>query len=286
MLRRGDLLEPNEGIDPAHDSRPRPDNNGDLVSAGQIRVEPTDPSRIESMRRHHERAARCQIVRYSILPRGLADAWCILINGEPAGYGAVWNRHFPGRLMEFHVEPEHRTRSPALFRALAETTGAVAVEAQTNMPMALAMLHEFADEPAAENLLFDADEATRLELTGAAVRRRRDGDDAPDGDWVVELSGRAVAGGGFLTHYNAPWADLYYEVAPAARGRGVGGYFVQELRRLCEDAGHRPAARCDPGNEASRRTLLRGGMKPCGRLLAGALTAAGRDRASHAEPAR
>jgi len=90
---------------------------------------------------------------------------------------------------------------------------------------------------------------------------------------VVEKQGRVLGAGAWLTHYNPPYADLYMEVVESARGRGVGSYLVQELRRACSRASYKPAARCDPTNEASRRTLERGGLRPCGEILAGSLTA-------------
>ncbi len=58
------------------------------------------------------------------------------------------------------------------------------------------------------------------------------------------------------------------EVIPRARRQGIGSYLVQELLHVSYEVGRRPAARCDPDNEVSRRTLQRGGLLPCGRLLA------------------
>lgn len=50
-----------------------------------------------------------------------------------------------------------------------------------------------------------------------------------------------------------------------------GSYLVQELKRICRDAGHGPAARCNKDNAASRLTLQRAGMIPCGRIVTGRL---------------
>jgi len=97
--------------------------------------------------------------------------------------------------------------------------------------------------------------------------------DIAEGPWIVEEKGEVLGAGGLLTHYNPPYADLYMEVVNSARRRGVGSYLVQELRHVCAEQGLRPAARCDPKNHASRRTLERGGFKPCGEILAGALRA-------------
>ena len=59
------------------------------------------------------------------------------------------------------------------------------------------------------------------------------------------------------------------EVAEPARRQGFGSYLVQEVKRVCYEAGKRPAARCDPANVGSRRTLEKAGLLVCGRLLVG-----------------
>jgi len=89
------------------------------------------------------------------------------------------------------------------------------------------------------------------------------------GDWVVEARGAVVATGGFLCHYNPPYDDIFMEVAEPERRRGFGSYLVQEVKRVCYEAGKKPAARCNPANIASRLTLQKAGLLPCGRLLAG-----------------
>ena len=91
----------------------------------------------------------------------------------------------------------------------------------------------------------------------------------PVGDWGLECEGALVATGGFFTHYNPPFVDLYMEVAQPFSGRGYGSYLVQELRRLAREAGHVPAARCHTGNLASRGALQRGGMRQCARVVRG-----------------
>jgi hypothetical protein len=59
------------------------------------------------------------------------------------------------------------------------------------------------------------------------------------------------------------------EVAEPARRQGFRSYLVQEIKRVCYEAGKKPAARCDPNNIASRRTLEKAGLLPCGHLLVG-----------------
>ena len=104
-------------------------------------------------------------------------------------------------------------------------------------------------------------------VQGVTLRTRLPEDDGPEGPWVVERRGRVVGAGGILHHYNPPWSDLYMEVATGSRRQGVGSFLVQELRRVCASSGRRAAARCDPGNEASRHTLIRGGLELRGSVL-------------------
>jgi len=80
-----------------------------------------------------------------------------------------------------------------------------------------------------------------------------------------------AAKGGILFHYNRPYGDIYMDVAEAFRGRGLGAYLVQELKRECYALGAVPCARCNPTNVASRRTLQRAGFVPFAHILNGAV---------------
>jgi GNAT superfamily N-acetyltransferase len=97
--------------------------------------------------------------------------------------------------------------------------------------------------------------------------------DAEERQWrrVVEIDGQVAASGGVLFHYNRPYGDIYMDVEESFRRRGLGAFLVQELKRLCYEGGHVPAARCNPTNVASRRTLQRAGFVPCAHILKGVL---------------
>jgi hypothetical protein len=71
---------------------------------------------------------------------------------------------------------------------------------------------------------------------------------------VLEFDGNVVAQGGILFHYNRSYGDIYMEVAGPFRRRGLGSYFVQELKRAAYDLGSVPCARCNTTNIPSRRT--------------------------------
>lgn len=49
----------------------------------------------------------------------------------------------------------------------------------------------------------------------------------------------------------------------------MGAYFVQELKRIAYDMGGIPAARCNPDNVASRKTLQKAGLVPFAHILVG-----------------
>jgi len=232
------------------------------------------------MRDLYRQEMNCQIRYDSMLPRGLADAYLLLADGRVAGYGAVLNRYDRGRLTEFYTLPHLRAAALPLFRALLEAGRAEAVAAQTNAPLLLSMLYECARDITVESILFHDAHRTALPCPDGVFRRATPADRAPDpGDpapqWVIEAGGTVVAAGGFLTHYNPPYADIYMSVAEGARRRGFGGHLVQEIKRVCYEAGRKPAARCNPDNVASRRTLEKAGLLPCGRVLVGAVVPAG-----------
>ncbi|HVY71798.1 MAG TPA: GNAT family N-acetyltransferase, partial [Verrucomicrobiae bacterium] len=109
---------------------------------------------------------------------------------------------------------------------------------------------------------------TSEEESRAAIERRQGG-----GEWHLELNGETVASGGVLFHYNRPYGDVYMDVKEPFRRRGLGAYLVQELKRSTYEFGAIPAARCNPANIASRRTLLKAGFVPCAHILDGTVRA-------------
>lgn len=237
----------------------------------KIQVEAAKYGAIEAMRDLYRQEANCQIIHDSILRRGLGDSYLIRADGRTAGYAGVWNKYHPGRVMEFYVLPPLRAAAQQVFQQVLAATRAKEMEAQTNMPLMLLMLQDHAVDIKVENILFEDALTTSLTCPGGAFRRSRPGDLAGDSiaDWVIEAGGKVVASGGFLCHYNPPFGDVFMSVEERARRQGFGSYLVQELKRVCYEAGRRPAARCNPDNVASRRTLEKAGLLPCGRMLAG-----------------
>ena len=236
---------------------------------------------VQTWRDLYRQEANCQIIRDSFLARGLADAYLISAGGEMAGYGAVANKYDAGRVTEFYTLPAARSHALPMFRALLAESGATQIGAQTNIPLMLLMLYDCATNIRAENVLFHDAIATNLACPHGVFRRIAEEEKSgifphhsePVGDWGIESNGVVVATGGFLCHYNPPYGDIFMEVLESERGRGIGSYLVQELKRVCYAAGKEPAARCDADNSASRRTLQRAGLVPCGRLLVGEVRA-------------
>jgi GNAT superfamily N-acetyltransferase len=243
-----------------------------------IEFVPVELSEIAPLRDLYRHEANCQVIHYSFLTRGLADPWRIAVDGRLAGYGAIDNKYNKGCLIEFYVLPTYREIALPLCRELLLRSQATHIEAQTNIPLALQALNHFATDIAAEKLLFY--DALTTYLTGppdAEFRRALPQESQPIfahqhepvGDWVIEATDKIIATGGFLTHYNPPYADLFMEVEKPARLHGYGSYLIQELKRACYEAGKKPAARTDPSNIASRRTLEKAGMHPCAELRIG-----------------
>lgn len=241
----------------------------------KIDVRRAEYNDIQAMRELYRQEANCQI-RYDSLPsRGLTNNYLVYVDNAVAGYGAVLNRYDPNRLIEFYTLPSSRRDAVPLFRALLDESQATHIAAQTNIAPMLTLLYDFAQNVTDECLLFADAFTSHLTCTGSRFRRRQDKDTAlfagceSPGDYVIEANGIPIANGGFLCHYNPPYADLFMEVEEGARRQGYGSFLVQELKRVCYEAGKQPAARCNVANVASRRTLEKAGMLPCGRLLVG-----------------
>ena len=232
---------------------------------------------VEAMRELYRQEANCQIVRDAYLRRGFADPYLILVNGQLGGYGAVSNNDDKNPLIEFYTLPHLRASALPMLREVLTVSQATHIQAQTNMPLMLLMLYDCAKNISREGLVFQDAFTTNLLCTDGVFRRAIPEEvtsifphhHEPVGDWVIDTNEGIVATGGFYTHYNPPYGDVFMEVVESARQRGFGGYLVQEVKRVCYEAGKKPAARCSPTNIASRRTLQKAGFLPCGYLLLG-----------------
>ncbi|HTX35839.1 MAG TPA: GNAT family N-acetyltransferase [Bryobacteraceae bacterium] len=209
--------------------------------------------------------------------RGWSDSYLLLLDDLPVGYGSVKGRQNEDRdaVFEYFVVPPFRNRASELFQQLLAVSGAGFIQCQSNDLLLTSMLYEFSPSVSADVVLFEDHSVTGHAIAGAAVRPRREDDRIfehaaePVGDYVVEHGGEVVASGGFLRHYNPPFADLYMEVRPDCRSRGIGSFLLQEIKRECYLAGRVPAARCDIRNAASRAALLKAGLRVCGFMLTG-----------------
>ena len=226
---------------------------------------------------------RCQIIHDSIHARpGWTVEYILETNGTAAGYGSVavggpWTSSHA--LYEFYVKESFRQRIFDLFAALLTICGAATIETQTNDPSLSTLLHTFCQNVRAEAILFEDRFETQLASEGSGFRETGAGDaellkelDLDDtAGWVVTVNGAIAGAGGILYHYNRPYGDVYMKIADPFRGRGLGAYLVQELKAACRAEGSVPAARCNVGNLASRRTLQKAGFVPCGNLITGDL---------------
>lgn len=217
-------------------------------------------------------------VRYNAChERGWTDSYVLTIDDLDIGYGSIKGQEISGRdtVFEFFVIPSFRKLSSILFRELLSASCAKYIECQSNDLLLSSMLYEFSRNIGADAVLFEDHTVTEHVIPGAVVRRRRDQDRVfkhhvePLGDYVVALEGEVVATGGFMLHYNRPFADLYMEVREDCRRRGYGSFLLQELKKECYRAGRVPAARCGLQNTASQATLIKAGLRVCGFMLKG-----------------
>jgi GNAT superfamily N-acetyltransferase len=261
----------------------------------RLRAVPTDLARVQRLRDLFLFECHCQVRYNACHERGWSDSYILACDGQEVGYGAVKGDEPVGprdTVFEFYVVPPYRRHLRMLFRELLSASGSTRLECQSNDPLLAPMLFEFCHRIRSDVVLFEsricpslrepgteaAPRSSAIAATGpsgAVFRRRRDDDElfqhdvVPTGDFVVELEGAVAATGGFLLHYNPPFADLYMEVKPSHRRQGIGAWLVQCLITECYLAGRVPAARCNVSNAASQSTLTRAGMRTCGCMLVG-----------------
>ncbi|HMH31558.1 MAG TPA: hypothetical protein VK543_00935 [Puia sp.] len=217
-----------------------------------------------------------QIRYHSCHERGWSDSYLLRIDDDAIGYGAIKGkeqRSDRDAIFEFYIIPPYRKYSGQLFAQLLATAGATWIECQSNDLLLSAMAYESSQHIRANTILFGDRHTTFLDLPGTTFRPIREDDkifehkSEPEGSFVLEKKGAVLATGGFLLHYNMPFADLYMEVREDARKSGLGGFLIQELKKACYWSGRVPAARCNIDNAASKATLLKAGLGICGYML-------------------
>ena len=218
-------------------------------------------------------------IRYNAThERGWTDSYLVTTENLSVGYGSVKGREKHtdrDTVFEYFVVPPFRRHASDLFRKILAASESQFIECQSNDLLLSSMLFEFSTSVSADVVLFEDYAVTEHCVPGALFRSRRDDDQTfthkvePVGDYVIELRGEIVATGGFLLHYNKPFADLYMEVREDCRRRGIGSFLLQEVKRECYLAGRVPAARCGLRNVASRATLVKAGLRVCGFMLTG-----------------
>ncbi len=218
-------------------------------------------------------------VRYNAChERGWSASYLLTLDDVNIGYGAVKGKEeLPKRdaIFEFYVMPAWRKYASAIFEKLVVIPEVKYIECQSNDLLLSSMLYEFADHISSDVVLFEDGPVTSLDIPGAIFRLRKPDEHLfehkhePDGDYILEANGTIVATGGFLLHYNMPFADLYMEVREDQRQKGFGSLMIQEVKKACYSSGRVPAARCSISNKASKATLLKGGLKVAGYMLSG-----------------
>lgn len=211
---------------------------------------------------------------------GWADTWMIELDGQAVGYGSVWGtdrREDRDTLFEFYLLPPARSFASPIFKELLRATDVHFIDCQTNDPLLSTMTFQFTQDILTEAVLFKDHFQSTLPLNGAVFSREAESDEGPNaGGYILSLQGQIVASGGFLMNYNMPYADIYMDVKEHARRQGFGSLIVQELKKEVYRRRRIPAARCNPGNHASKATLQKAGFAVCGAWLKGKVIKGGR----------
>jgi GNAT superfamily N-acetyltransferase len=241
----------------------------------------TDVNNIQSLRALYLQETNMQIRYNACHERGWTDSYLLTMDNLEAGYGSIKGREIKDRdtVFEYFVVPPFRKKTSELFQRLLDASGAQYIECQSSDLLLSSMLFEFCPSATTDVVLFEDHAVTEYVIPGALVRPRHADDQVfghttePVGDYVVELGGEVVATGGFLLHYNKPFADLYMEVREDCRRQGIATFLLQELKKECYLAGRVPAARCDIRNVGSRAALIKAGLRVCGFMLMGRVEA-------------
>jgi GNAT superfamily N-acetyltransferase len=153
------------------------------------------------------------------------------------------------------------------------------MEIQSNDALLAVMLHTYAREIISEAIVFRDGFTTALPGGGAVLQpltadeevRASIAERQGGPEFLLQVDGTPAGKGGILFHYNRPYGDVYMDIEEPFRGRGLGAYLVQELKRQAYEIGAIPAARCNRDNRPSRKTLQKAGFIPYAHVLTGGI---------------
>ena len=238
----------------------------------------TDLKEILPLRNFFLQENNFQIRYNAVHERNWSDAYLLKWDDITIGYGSVKGlEKLTDRdaIFEFYILPPFRKMVRPAFTALIEASRAKYIECQSNDLPLTHLLYEFSRNIYSDVILFQDHIVTEYKMPDLIFRRRKPDDQVTGiktedlGAYIIERNGEQIASGGFLLHYNFPFADLYMEVTEAHRRKGIGAFLIQELKKECYLSGRVPAARCNVQNPASRATMLKAGMEICGYMLTG-----------------
>ena len=206
--------------------------------------------------------------------RGWSDSYVVVLDGKKIGYGAVkGKKELADRdaIFEFYLLPDFRRLQLEAFHTLILTSGVQWIEAQSNEVCLTSLLFYFGTNVVSNVILFEEGQPTSFKNPGVRFRNSLESDGlgayCEKGQYVLEKNGVVIANGGYLTHYNIPFADVYMGVQPSYRGRGYATYMLQQVKSECRKNGLVPAARCSINNGPSKGALLKAGFDICGFML-------------------
>jgi GNAT superfamily N-acetyltransferase len=249
----------------------------------QAHATPVASDAVLCLRTRYRQEMNDQIVHDSLHTReGWTLTYALSLGHIVAGFGSVavagpWKDK--PTIVEFYVLPDYRHHAFDLFEAFVETCEARFMEIQSSDVLLAAMFHTYARDVASESIIFHDRITTALPANGALLQQLTSDKEigcsiaerAGGGKWLLRVDGQPAGNGGILFHYNPPYGDIYMEIDEPFRGRGLGAYLVQELKRLAYELGSIPAARCNVNNRVSRKTLQKAGFVPYAHILNGTI---------------
>jgi GNAT superfamily N-acetyltransferase len=238
----------------------------------------TELNEIQPLRSLFLQESNFQIRYNACHERNWSDSYLVTIGNVKVGYGSIKgkeNINDRDTVFEFFVIPPFRKNALGVFSELITTSGATFIECQSNDFLLSSMLYEFSQNINSDVILFKDAMVTEYVVPNVLFREKKVDDVIfehklePSGEYILELNNEIVATGGFMIHYNMPFADLYMEVREDYRRQGLGSFLIQELKKACYLKGRVPAARTGIQNMASRATLIKAGLSVAGFMLVG-----------------